>query len=46
LPEAPKDHLTEEEEEKLLWKTICDIYKGTDAVMMLNKAREMLGMEI
>jgi len=46
LPEAPKDHLTEEEEEKLFWETICDVYKGTDVIMMLTKAREMLGMKI
>ncbi|CAB4398231.1 unnamed protein product [Rhizophagus irregularis] len=46
LPAAPKDHLTEEEEEKLFWETIYDVYKGTDAIMMLTKAREMLGMKI
>ena len=45
MPEAPKDHLTEEEERKLFWETIYDVYKGTDAIMMLTKAREMLGME-
>jgi len=45
LPEAPKDHLTEEEERKLFWETIYDVYKGTDAIMMLTKAREMLGMK-
>ncbi|GBC00813.1 hypothetical protein RclHR1_03980029 [Rhizophagus clarus] len=45
LPEAPKDHLTEEEEEKLFWETMYDVYKGTDAIMMLTKAREMLGMK-
>ena len=45
MPEAPKDHLTEEEERKLFWETIYDVYKGTDAIMMLTKAREMLGMK-
>jgi hypothetical protein len=45
LPEAPKDHLTEEEERNLFWETIYDVYKGTDAIMMLTEAREMLGMK-
>ncbi|CAB4476329.1 hypothetical protein RhiirA5_373317 [Rhizophagus irregularis] len=46
VPEAPKGHLTEKEEDKLFWETICDVYKGTEAVTMMRKAREMLGMPI
>ncbi|GBB94866.1 hypothetical protein RclHR1_02430007 [Rhizophagus clarus] len=46
VPEVPKGHLTEKEEDKLLWETICDVYKGTEAVTMMRKAREMLGMPI
>jgi hypothetical protein len=45
LPEAPKRHLTEEEEGKLFWETIYDVFKGTDALMKITKAREMLGMK-
>ena len=45
LPDAPKGHLTEEEGEELFWETIYDVYKGTDALMMITKACEMLGMK-
>ncbi|PKC67386.1 hypothetical protein RhiirA1_393771 [Rhizophagus irregularis] len=46
VPEVPKGHLTEEEEDKLFWETICDVCKGTEAVTMMRKARKMLGMPI
>jgi len=45
LPEAPKDDLTEEEEKNLFWETIYDVFKGTDAILKLTEAREMLGMK-
>ncbi|CAB4444096.1 unnamed protein product [Rhizophagus irregularis] len=41
-----KEKLTEEEEDKLLWETFRNIFKGSKAVTLLSKAREMLGMEV
>uniref|UniRef100_U9V086 Uncharacterized protein n=2 Tax=Rhizophagus irregularis TaxID=588596 RepID=U9V086_RHIID len=46
LPIVPKEKLTEEEEDKLLWETFRNIFKGSKAVTLLSKAREMLGMEV
>jgi hypothetical protein len=41
-----KEKLTEEEDDKLLWETFRNIFKGSKAVTLLSKAREMLGMEV
>ncbi|CAG8649563.1 4628_t:CDS:2 [Funneliformis caledonium] len=42
LPIAPRGKLTETEEEKLMWKAICENYKDTEAGKYFNKAFEMM----
>lgn len=43
---VPKEKLTEEEEDKLLWETFRNRFKGSKTVTLLSKAREMSGIEV
>jgi hypothetical protein len=42
LPSAPKGKLSEVERDKLMWETIREVYKDTEAGEYFNKASEMM----
>lgn len=42
LPIASQRKLSKTEQDKLMWKTVCDIYKDMKAGEYFNKAFEML----